>query len=144
MLARRRAAFARVYGAGRVGACVATFLASSGVAWVSCVDPATADAADIAPAGLGTADVGAGRAAGMARAVQRVAPETRTADDARRRPDLAVITGRPDPVLLATLTRERVPHLAGGGGGGDRDGGAAGAARPVGLRSLRRPEQGGP
>ena len=114
VLARRRASFTRVYGAGRVGACVATFLASSGVAWVSCVDPATADAADVAPAGLGASDVGAGRAGGVARAVQRVAPETRTADDARRRPDLAVITGRPDPVLLAALTRDRVPHLLAG------------------------------
>ncbi len=34
VLGRRRAAFTRVYGAGRVGACVATFLAASGVAWV--------------------------------------------------------------------------------------------------------------
>ena len=40
VLARRRAAFVRVHGAGRVGACVATFLAASGVAWVSCLEPA--------------------------------------------------------------------------------------------------------
>jgi hypothetical protein len=111
VLARRRAAFARVYGAGRVGGCVATFLAASGVAWVSCVDTGTAEAADVTPAGLGAADVGAGRAAGVARAVHRVAPEVRTADDAGRLPDLAVITGRPDPVLLAALMRDRVPHL---------------------------------
>ena len=44
VLARRRAAFVRVYGAGRVGACVATFLAASGVAWVSCLDTGTAAA----------------------------------------------------------------------------------------------------
>jgi len=111
VLARRRAAFARVYGAGRVGACVATFLAASGVAWVSCVDTSTAEAADVAPAGLGTADVGHSRAAGVAQAVHRVAPEVRTADDARRLPDLAVITGRGDPLLLAGLVRDRVPHL---------------------------------
>jgi hypothetical protein len=111
VLARRRAAFARVYGAGRVGSCVATFLAASGVAWVSCVDTGTAEAADVTPAGLGAADVGAGRATGIARAVHRVAPEVRTADDARRLPDLAVITGRPDPVLLTALMRDRVPHL---------------------------------
>jgi hypothetical protein len=43
--------------------------------------------------------------------VHRVAPEARTADDARRLPDLAVITGRPDPVLLAGLVRDRVPYL---------------------------------
>ena len=111
VLARRRATFARVYGAGRVGACVATFLAASGVAWVSCLDTRTAEAADVTPAGLGVADVGAARAAGVARAVHRVAPEVRTVNDARRLPDLAVITGRPDPVLIAALMRDQVPHL---------------------------------
>ena len=111
VLARRRAAFARVYGAGRVGACVATFLAASGVAWVSCLDTGTAEAADVTPAGLGAADVGAKREAGAARAVHRVAREVRTADDGRRLPDLAVLTGRPDPVVLDDLMRHGVPHL---------------------------------
>jgi hypothetical protein len=111
VLARRRAAFARIYGGGRVGACVATFLAASGVAWVSCLDTGTAEAADITPAGLGAADVGSSRATGVGRAVHRVAPEVRTANDARRQPDLAVITGWPDPVLVAALMRDRVPHL---------------------------------
>jgi bacteriocin biosynthesis cyclodehydratase domain-containing protein len=111
VLSRRRAAFVRVYGAGRVGACVATFLAASGVAWIGCLDGGTAEPADVTPAGLGAADVGASRAAGVSRAVHRVAPEVRTVNDARRLPDLAVITGRPDPVLLAALTRDRVPHL---------------------------------
>jgi bacteriocin biosynthesis cyclodehydratase domain-containing protein len=111
VLARRQAAFVRVYGAGRVGACVATFLATSGVGWVSSADAAVAEPADVAPAGLGADDVGTARAAGAARAVRRVAPEVRTGDDARRLPDLAVLTGRPDPVLLAALTRDRVPHL---------------------------------
>jgi bacteriocin biosynthesis cyclodehydratase domain-containing protein len=112
VIARRRAAFVRVYGADRVGACVATFLAASGVAWVSCRDSAVAGAADVTPAGLGAADVGAGRAAGVARAVRRVAREVRTADDAKRLPDFAVLAGRPDPVDLAELMRGRVPHLA--------------------------------
>jgi hypothetical protein len=111
VLGRRRASFVRVYGAGRVGGCVATFLAASGVAWVSCVDTGTAGPADVTPAGLGPADVGASRAAGVAQAVRRVAPEVRTANDARQVPDLVVITGRPDPVLLAALVRDRVPHL---------------------------------
>ncbi|HVT68850.1 MAG TPA: ThiF family adenylyltransferase, partial [Trebonia sp.] len=111
VLARRRAAFVRVYGAGRVGACAATFLAASGVAWVSCVDSGPAEAGDVTPAGLGADDVGASRTAGVARAVHRVAPEVRTSDDARRLPDLAVIAGWPDPLLLAALTRSSVPHL---------------------------------
>ena len=112
VIARRRAAFVRVYGAGRVGACVATFLAASGVAWVSCRDRGTAAPADITPAGLEAGDVGTNRAAGVARAIRRVAPETRTADDATRLPDLAVFAGRPDPVEVAELMRNRVPHLA--------------------------------
>ncbi len=112
VIARRRAAFVRVYGAGRVGGCVATFLAASGIAWVSCRDRGTAAPGDIAPAGLGAGDVGAGRAAGVARAIRRVAPEVRTADDATRLPDLAVLAGRADPVDLAELMRNRVPHLA--------------------------------
>jgi hypothetical protein len=37
-IARRRAAFVRVYGADRIGACIATFLAASGVARVNCRD----------------------------------------------------------------------------------------------------------
>jgi bacteriocin biosynthesis cyclodehydratase domain-containing protein len=111
VLSRRRAAFVRVYGAGRVGACVTTFLAASGIASVSCLDTGTAEAADVTPAGLGVADVGTSRAAGVARAVHRVAPEVCTDNDARRLPDVAVITGRPDPVLLTALVRDRVPHL---------------------------------
>ena len=112
VIARRRAAFVRVYGADRVGASVATFLAASGVAWISCRDNAIAGAADVTPSGLEAADVGAARAAGVARAVRRVARETRTADDPRRLPDLAVLAGHPDPVDVAELMRARVPHLA--------------------------------
>ena len=144
VLARRRAAFVRVYGAGRVGACIATLLAASGVAWVSCLDTTTAAPADIAPAGLGLADVGAKRAAGAARAVHRVAREVRTADDGRRLPDLAVLTGRPDPVVLDDLMRHRRAAPGGGRGRGDRGGRPARPAAPVGLRALPRPQQDGP
>ena len=116
-IARRRAAYVRVYGAGRIGACVATFLAASGVARVSCRDGDLARPADLAPAGLGTGDIGAPRAAGVARAIRRIAPETRTSDDAGVRPDLAVLTGTAltDPAAasdVASLMRDRVPHLA--------------------------------
>ena len=53
--------------------------------------------------------------AGVARAIRRVAREVRTADDAARLPDLAVLAGPgagADPVTLAELIRLRVPHLA--------------------------------
>src|SRR5580700_7278581 len=94
-LARRRAAFVRVHGAGRTGACVATFLAASGVGRVACTDPELAEPADLAPAGLITDDLGEPRQAGAARAVQRAAPDVRTGDDGAV-PDLVVLTG---PVL---------------------------------------------
>jgi bacteriocin biosynthesis cyclodehydratase domain-containing protein len=109
---RRQAAFVRVYGAGRLGASVATILAASGVARVSCHDSAVAGPADLAPAGLGTADIGAARAAGAVRAIRRVAPEVRVADDPRLVPDLAVLTATIRTDDLASLMRDRVPHLA--------------------------------
>ena len=115
VITRRRAAFVRVYGAGRVGAGIATFLAASGVAWVSCRDTGTVTPADVMPGGLDPGDVGDDRAAGVARAIRRVAREVRTADDAARLPDLAVLAGPgagADPVKLAELIRLRVPHLA--------------------------------
>jgi hypothetical protein len=108
---RRRAAFVRVYGAGRVGACIATFLAASGVARVSCLDGEVTGHADVTPAGLGTGDIGSPRAAGVARAIRRVAPEARTRDDWRLVPDLAVLTAPGPAVEAATLMRDRVPHL---------------------------------
>jgi bacteriocin biosynthesis cyclodehydratase domain-containing protein len=111
-ISRRRAAFVRVYGAGRIGTCVAAFLAASGVARVSCRDSGDAGYGDLAPGGLVAEDIGAPRAAGAARAVRRVAPEARVADDAARPPVLAVIAGLPDPQDVTDLMRSGVPHLA--------------------------------
>src|SRR5580658_6202446 len=76
-LARRRAAFVRIHGAGRTGACVASFLAASGVGHVACADPEPAEPADLAPAGLIRADLGSPRQEGATRAVERAAPEVR-------------------------------------------------------------------
>jgi len=110
-LARRRAAYVRVHGAGRTGACVASFLAASGVGHVSCADPEPAGPADLAPAGLVLADLGAPRQAGAARAAERAAPEVRTGDDGSV-PDLVILTGPMLPDLTDELLRARVPHLA--------------------------------
>jgi bacteriocin biosynthesis cyclodehydratase domain-containing protein len=110
--ARRRAAAVRVYGAGRVGACVAALLAASGVARVSCRDSGATGYADLSPGGLSRDDIGLPRAAAAARAVRRVAPEARLAEDATRQPDLAVLTGPADPEEATALLRARVPHLA--------------------------------
>src|SRR5260370_18660670 len=49
-IARRRAAFVRIYGVGRLGACVATFLAASGIGRVSCRDGGVTEPADLTPA----------------------------------------------------------------------------------------------
>jgi len=111
-LARRRDAFVRVHGAGRTGASVATLLAAAGVGRVTCTDPAPAEPGDIAPAGLGRADLGEPRGEAAARAVRRIAPETRTGDFGGL-PDLAVLTvPYPSPDLVAALMRDGVPHLA--------------------------------
>jgi len=110
-LARRRAAYVQVHGAGRTGACVASFLAASGVGHVSCADPEPAEPADLAPAGLVLADLGTPRQEGAARAVRRAAPEVRTGDDGAV-PDLVILTGPVLPDLTGRLMRDRVPHLA--------------------------------
>jgi ThiF family len=110
-LARRQAAFVRVHGAGRTGACLASLLAASGVGRVSCTDPGQAEPADLAPAGLLLADIGAPRDEGAARAIGRVAPEVSTYDDGGL-PDLAVLTGPALPDLAGGLLHDRVPHLA--------------------------------
>jgi bacteriocin biosynthesis cyclodehydratase domain-containing protein len=110
-LARRRAAFVRVHGAGRTGACVASFLAASGVGHVACADPEPAGPADLAPAGLIHSDLGQPRQSGAARAVERAAPDVRTGDDGAL-PDLVILTGPVLPDLVDGLMRDRVPHLA--------------------------------
>jgi bacteriocin biosynthesis cyclodehydratase domain-containing protein len=110
-LARRRAAFVRVHGAGRTGACVASFLAASGVGHVACADPEPAEPADLAPAGLIRSDLGEPRQRGAARAVERAAPDVRTGDDGAL-PDLVILTGPALPDLVDGLMRDRVPHLA--------------------------------
>lgn len=110
--ARRRAAAVRVYGAGRVGAGVATLLAASGVARVSCRDNGAAGYADLSPGGLSRDDIGASRATAAARAIRRAAPEARLTEDAARHPDLAVLAGPAGPEEVAALLRARIPHLA--------------------------------
>jgi hypothetical protein len=110
-LARRRDAFVRVHGAGRIGTGLATLLAASGVGRVVCVDPAPTSYEDLCPGGLVRADVGSPRAEAAARAVRRIAPETRIADPGLV-PDLAVLTGGFSPELPLALVRDGIRHLA--------------------------------
>ena len=109
-LARRAGSYVRVHGAGRVGSCIAALLAASGVGHVACRDPDTAFAADLTPAGLSEADIGAPRSAGATRAIRRSAPEVRTDDDGTW-PDVVVLTGRHGPEVAARLVADGVPHL---------------------------------
>jgi hypothetical protein len=111
ILARRRAAFVRVHGAGRIGAGLASFLAASGVGHVTCTDPGPAEPADLAPAGLIAADLGQPRQEGAARAIGRAAPEVITHEDGTL-PDLVILTGFTLPDLARRLVRDGVPHLA--------------------------------
>lgn len=116
-LARRRLAFVRVHGAGRIGAAVAGLLAVAGVGQVVSRDGGLAGPQDLSPAGLGLADLDLPRADGVARLIGRIAPDVRTVDRGER-PDLAVLTGPADPALAAGLTRAGVPQLAVAGGEG--------------------------
>jgi hypothetical protein len=113
VMGKRRSAYVRVHGGGRVGACVATLLAASGVSRVTCADDGVAGPGDVSLAGAGEADVGASRAAGVAAAIGRVASDVRTRDDGLI-PDLAVLTstGPHDEELLRALLLNRIPHLA--------------------------------
>lgn len=123
-LARRSAACVCVYGAGKVGACIATLLASSGIGHVTCRDADPARPADVTPAGLAAADIGQPRPAAVARAVRRIAPQACTDDQAGQRPDVAVLTSDHGPQLIgdhapevaAGLTADGVPHLAAAAG----------------------------
>ncbi len=110
-LARRRAACIRVHGAGRIGSGVAGLLAAAGIGQVTCVDSEITRPQDLTPGGLGVAELGLPRAAGVARAIGRVAPEVR-AGATGARPDLVVLAEVRDAEPAATLVRERIPHLA--------------------------------
>jgi bacteriocin biosynthesis cyclodehydratase domain-containing protein len=113
VLDRRRAAHVRVYGAGRVGTCIATLLASSGTGWVSTKDRGLTTPADLAPAGLGESDLNTPRASGTATAIARTAPEV-TTSDTEALPDLVVLTGAGphDEMLIRCLMLNQIPHLA--------------------------------
>jgi hypothetical protein len=109
-LARRTGTRVRVYGTGKVGAAIATLLASAGIGHVACQDADVAVPADLLPSGLTEPDLGEPRSAGAARAIRRTAPEVRTSDNIKR-PDVAVLTGPHGPELAARLVADGVPHL---------------------------------
>ena len=114
ILTRRRRAVVQVAGAGRVGASIATLLASAGVGAVVVEDAGITQDADVAPAAASPQDVGARRQDAAARAARRVAPSVRSLlPRGRQHADLAVLAAGPgsDPVLSDRLLRAGVPHL---------------------------------
>ena len=140
-LARRRGAYVRVHGAGRTGACVASFLAASGIGHVTCADPGPAKPADLAPAGLVLADLDEPRQAGAVRAIE---PGRARGQDQRRRHRPG--PGHPHRADAARPDRaaDARPGAAPGAAdrGGDRGRGAAGPACEFGVPELREPAQG--
>ena len=137
-LARRLAANVRIHGSGKVGASLASLLATSGIGTVAHADPpedATAGPPG-APAGVkqtggarprarrpGTVCADAARPGGARAdaARPRTARTSATRPRAARagrppsgpgRPDLVILTGRQPQELQAGLTREQIPHLA--------------------------------
>ncbi|MFC4587512.1 ThiF family adenylyltransferase [Sphaerisporangium corydalis] len=120
-LDRRRGAYVRVYGAGRIGAQVVALLAAAGVGHLCVVDPGTARDQDVVPGGLSYAETGGSREDGAVAVALRVAPGVnawtgRTASqltDGARRPDLVVLApvGPLDAVVARELVALRIPHL---------------------------------
>lgn len=112
MLARRHAALVHVHGAGRVGASIASLLASAGVGHIHVRDPGWVRHADVAPAGYVKADVGERREDAISGVLRRTAT-ARTAAPLSRSADLAVLAPAtaPDPAATVALVREGIPHL---------------------------------
>jgi len=113
-LTRRRRAVVTVYGAGRVGAAVASLLAAAGVGRVVVDDPQAAQVSDSSPAGFAPGDAGPSRAEAARAALARTSPSTATTPPAGEvAPSLVVLsTERPaDPGVRASLMRAGVAHL---------------------------------
>ncbi|MGI5287129.1 ThiF family adenylyltransferase [Nonomuraea polychroma] len=72
LLARRRAARVRVYGAGRVGAQIVVLLAAAGVGHIRVIDSGRVRASDITPGGLTWAELGLTREEGAVAAALRL------------------------------------------------------------------------
>jgi len=100
-----------VYGAGRVGAGVATLLAAAGVGRLAVVDEGPVRPADLGPAGIREQGAGS-RATAVVAPLRRISPALTVSTVAPSRVDVAVVapvTTVPPPEVLAAV-RHR-PHL---------------------------------
>lgn len=110
VLRRRREAVVHVAGSGRVAAALTAALAAGGVGQVTVHATGAVSASDLGT-GLLPDDLGRPRAAAMADAALRAAPQVRVS--ACRPPDLVVLTDVvvPEPAVVSGLLADRVPHL---------------------------------
>ncbi|MFI7707182.1 ThiF family adenylyltransferase [Nonomuraea sp. NPDC049480] len=81
LLARRRAARVRVYGAGRVGAQIVVLLAAAGVGHIRVIDSKTTRACDITPGGLTWSEVGLTREEAAVAVARRLTSGGRAGSD---------------------------------------------------------------
>jgi hypothetical protein len=109
LLRRRREAVISVYGAGRVGAAVASLLAAAGVGTVGVVDARTCRPADCTPVGLPLRHLGRRRDHAVSELLRGYA----TGAEPDTPPLAVVLTGEAttDPRIRGTLMRGRVPHV---------------------------------
>ncbi|MEN3583163.1 TOMM precursor leader peptide-binding protein [Streptomyces sp. ZYX-F-203] len=126
LLAARRALRVRVWGAGRVGAILASLLSGAGVGEVEVRDSGRVEPWDVAPGGLPPEAVGDRREDAARRAVRSAAPDrpprrsrTRAAEgDGAPAVSLVVLAPRDDvavhapvPAEAETLLAAGIPHL---------------------------------
>ncbi|MBD5786927.1 ThiF family adenylyltransferase [Cellulosimicrobium terreum] len=112
VLAARARAVVGVVGLGRIGASLATTLATSGIGTLTLHDPAPVLASDVGLGGFRLRDVGASREVALRRSVEEVAPGIATCTGAG--PDVVVVVEHrvADPVRLRELVGDGVPHLS--------------------------------
>jgi bacteriocin biosynthesis cyclodehydratase domain-containing protein len=114
ILAARRQRTVVVQGTGRLGSCVASALAASGVGAVYLNGTGEVSAADACPGGLSPTDEGARFGGAAVAAIRRAAPDVHTGPLPFGHPvDLVLLTdpGPFDPSLLTTLHLDNRPHL---------------------------------
>jgi hypothetical protein len=122
LAARARSAVA-VVGLGRLGATLATTLATAGVGSIGLHDPAPVLVTDVGLGAYRVRDVGAPRDTALARAIEEIAPDVRTGAAAApasreaagpERPDVVVVVEHhaADPARFRDLVGDGVAHLS--------------------------------
>ncbi|WP_139123078.1 ThiF family adenylyltransferase [Cellulosimicrobium cellulans] len=123
VLAARARSSVAVVGLGRLGASVATTLATAGVGSVGLHDPSPVLVTDVGLGAYRLRDVGAPRETALARAIEEISPHVRTGASVTsplregsgpERPDVVVVVEHhaADPARVRELVGDGVPHLS--------------------------------